>query len=68
MPDCCCRLAFERIEKVDRAVDHESVAEAASRGVLAALRTVLARCEAEGVPDVLLAEVVRSWAEIVGGP
>jgi uncharacterized linocin/CFP29 family protein len=64
----CCRLAFERMERVDRAVDHKSVAEAASKGVLAALRVVQARCEAEGVPDVLLAEVVRSWAEILGGP
>lgn len=58
----CCRLAFERMEKVDQAVDHRSVAEAASRGVLAALRVVQARCEAEGVPDVLLAEIIRSWA------
>jgi glucose-6-phosphate-specific signal transduction histidine kinase len=57
---------LRRMRLVDEAVDHASVAEAASRGVLAAMRAVLARCEALGVEDVTLAEAVRSWAEVMG--
>ena len=51
---------------IDKAVDHASVAEAAAKGVLDAMEVVLARCEALGVGDATLAEVVRSWATIVG--
>jgi ABC-type transport system substrate-binding protein len=56
---------LQRMRLVDEAVDHPSVAEAASRGVLAATRAVLARCEALGVEDVTLAEAVRSWTEVM---
>jgi hypothetical protein len=58
---------LRRMRLVDEAVDHPSVAEAASRGVLPAMRAVLARCEALGVEDVTLAETVRSWADYMLG-
>lgn len=58
--------AWGRAVLVDEAVDHAAVAEAASQGTLEAMEVVLARCEAFGVGDVTLAEVVRSWATIMG--
>lgn len=53
--------AFERARRIDEAVDHLIVAEAAEKGVLPALVAVLARCEGAGVPDVTVAELVRAW-------
>ena len=57
---------WERGTLVDDAIDCFQVAEAASIGPLEAMRVVLARCRARGIPDVTLDEVVRSWAASIG--
>lgn len=55
-----------REQLISNAVDCLEVAEAASEGVLAVLETLLRRCEALGVPDVLLVELVPVWRKIMG--
>ncbi len=61
-----CRVDSVREQLIADAVDCLEVAEAASEGVLAVLETLLRRCEALGVPDVLLAELVPVWRTIMG--
>lgn len=53
---------WRRGQKIDQAVDDYSVAAAMSDGVVSAMVAVQLRCQAMGVPDVTLAEVIRSWA------
>lgn len=57
---------WKRAQLIDEAVDHVSVASAASIGPLEALYVVLARCEALGVADATVSEVVRSWSAVLG--
>lgn len=52
---------WQRALRIDDAVDHLSVAEAAEHGALAVLEVIAARCELLGVPDATLSEVLRAW-------
>lgn len=62
--DALCRPLREQL--IANAIDDLSVAQAASEGVLPALRLVLARCEELGVEEPTLAEVMASWADVMG--
>ena len=52
---------WQRAARIDDAVDHLSVVEAAEHGALAVLEVIAARCEMLGVPDATVSEVLRSW-------
>ncbi len=61
MCDATSERPWQRAARIDDAVDHITVAEAAEHGALAVLEVIAARCELLGVPDATLSEVLRSW-------
>ena len=61
MCDATTERPWQRAARIDDAVDHITVAEAADHGAPAALEVVAARCEWLGVPDATVSEVLRPW-------
>lgn len=61
MCDPTHKRPWHRTLRIDDAVDHITVAEAADHGALPALEVIAARCEMLGVPDATVSEVLRSW-------
>lgn len=61
MSDGALYPPWQRVDRIDEAVDHVTVAEATEHGVLAVLQVIAARCESLGIPDATIGEVLRSW-------
>lgn len=53
---------WKRAQVIDRAVRELSLAGGVAQGLIEVLRMVEKRCEALGVHDASLTEVIRSWA------